>query len=88
VSAAKLREQAELIDRQRGQVSTMRARHARELAELVARHTLEERDQERTHRRELARLWIGQGRAMGRWILDVLEAHQAAAAALDPEGGW
>jgi hypothetical protein len=83
---AKLEEQQELIDRQRGEVTSTRTRHARELAELVARQVLEERDLERKHRRELARLWMHHRRKMGRWILGVREDHQAAAAELDPEG--
>jgi hypothetical protein len=85
-TAARMLAQQALIDRQRGEVTSTRARHARELAELVARQVLEDRHLEKRHRGELARLWISHGRKVGRWIHGVLEDHQAAAAALDPEG--
>lgn len=83
---AKLKEQQALVDRQRGEVTAQRTRHARELAELITRQTLEERDLESLHRRELARMWMHHGRRMGRWVAGVLEGHQLAAAELDPEG--
>jgi hypothetical protein len=83
---AKLIEQQQLIDRQRGEVTDIRVRHARELAELVARQVLEDRDLEKRHRSELALMWMHHRRKMGRWIHGVPEGHQAAAAELDPEG--
>jgi len=82
-SHRKMLEQQQLVDRQRGEVTSARARHARELAELITRQTLEERDLERRHRRELAKLWMHHGRKMGRWINSVMADHDAAAAALE-----
>lgn len=72
-AAKRARDQQRLTDRQRGEVSELKARQARETAALIERHLQEEKALAQTHAREGAKLWRDQGRATGGWMARELD---------------